>query len=352
LLEPNVKLSVVVKGNAYGHGQKEIVKLLNKQIDYFQVDDLDELIRLRNITKRPVLVLGYVTKKQCYQLVKYQAELGIFDDTLLATLQKTGKRFNKIVKVHLSIDALLGREGTLIAKLPALLTAIKKCSQIKVVGVYAHFANIEDTSNLKHAHKQLAIYQQAVKLLERYGYKNVLQHISATSGILTCEQQHAHALVRLGVGAYGLWPSFALKKQYERKQYTLKPVLRWISHVAQVKLLPPGHSIGYGLTYITKKPTTIALIPQGYSDGYDRGLSNCGEVLIHGQACPVLGRISMNMLTVDISHLRNVKAEDEVVLLGKQGKAEITAEAIAKKLHTINYEVVTKISALLPRVII
>ncbi|MFA5995222.1 MAG: alanine racemase [Patescibacteria group bacterium] len=351
LLKPKVKLSVVVKGNAYGHGQNEIVKLLAGQAAYFQVDDLDELIRLRKATKQPVLMLGYVTKQQCLEVVKHNAELAIFDATLLAALQEAGQRLNKMVRVHISIDALLGREGTLIEKLPALLTTIKKHSQLKVVGVYSHFANIEDTTNLSHARKQLHFYQRAVQLLEQHGYKNVLQHVSATSGILTCEQQHAHALVRLGVGVYGLWPSLALQKQYEHKQYTLKPVLRWVTHVAQVKLLPKGYPIGYGLTYITKKSTKIALIPQGYSDGYDRGLSNCGEVLIRGQVCKVLGRISMNMFTVDVTNVRNIKVEDEVVLLGKQGKAEITAEAMAKKLHTINYEIISRISPLLPRIV-
>ena len=133
---------------------------------------------------------------------------------------------------------------------------------------------------------------------------------------------------------------------------TLKPVLTWKTKVAQIKTLPKGATIGYGLTYKTRRPTKIALIPQGYSDGYDRGLSNKGEVLIHGTRCKVIGRVMMNMFSVDVSHLPNINLEDEVVLLGKQGMEEITAEEIAKTLGTINYEITTRISALLPRIII
>ena len=127
--------------------------------------------------------------------------------------------------------------------------------------------------------------------------------------------------------------------------------MKWVTHVAQVKTLPKGHSIGYGLSYITKKPTTIAVIPQGYGDGLVRTLSNNGSVLIGGKHAPILGRVAMNMFVVDISHIAGVEAEDEVVILGKQGKAEITAENLAIKMGTINYEVTTHVSPLLPRIL-
>ena len=158
------------------------------------------------------------------------------------------------------------------------------------------------------------------------------------------------SLCRLGISLYGMWPSEDLRKKFETKKFKLKPVLRWVTHVAQVKVLPKNHSIGYGLTYITSRPTKIAVIPQGYSDGYDRGLSNKGEVLIQGKRCKVLGRVAMNMFVVDITNIKNIKNEDEVILLGRQGKEEITAEEIADHLETINYEITTRISSLLNRI--
>ena len=157
-----------------------------------------------------------------------------------------------------------------------------------------------------------------------------------------------NSLIRIGIGAYGMWPSEHLKVLYKNK-ITLMPALAWKTKIVQIKTLPKGSTIGYGLTYKTKKETKIAVVPQGYADGYDRGLSNKGEVLIKGTRCKILGMVSMNMFVVDVSHLKNVKQEDEVVILGRQGKEEIPAEELAKKLGTINYEVTTRISSLLPR---
>ena len=180
-----------------------------------------------------------------------------------------------------------------------------------------------------------------------------MSHISATSGVLAYDQDKGLSdIVRPGIGLYGMWPSEDLRKKLESGKLDFKPVMRWVSHVAQVKTLPPNYSIGYGLTYVTEVAMKVAVIPQGYSDGYDRGLSNKGEVLIGGTRCPVLGRVAMNIFVVDVSHLSGVKAEDEAVLLGGQGDEFITAEELAGKLETINYEITTRISPLLPRVVI
>jgi len=148
-----------------------------------------------------------------------------------------------------------------------------------------------------------------------------------------------------------MWPSEDLKHKYKNK-LALKPALAWKTKIAQIKTLPKGSTIGYGLTYKTKRATRIALIPQGYSDGVDRGLSNKGSVLIKGQRCKILGRVMMNMFVVDISHLPQAQPEDEVILLGKQNKNRISAEEIAQLLDTINYEITTRISPLLPRVVV
>ena len=184
------------------------------------------------------------------------------------------------------------------------------------------------------------------------GFKDLQTHISSTAGLLAYEKKKGiHPIVRLGIGTYGMWPSEALKKRYKNKM-TLKPVLAWKTKIAQVKTLPKGSTVGYGLTYKTKKATKVALIPQGYSDGVDRKLSNSGHVLIGGTRCKILGRVMMNMFSVDVNHLHKVKIKDAVIILGKQGKQEITAEEIAGKLDTINYEITTRINALLPKIVI
>ncbi len=148
-----------------------------------------------------------------------------------------------------------------------------------------------------------------------------------------------------------MWPSENLRETYEKKIGELKPVIKWVTHIAQIKEIPKGFPIGYGLTYISSKEMRIAVIPQGYSDGYDRKLSNIGEVIIKENRCKVLGRVAMNMFVVDITNIKNVELEEEVTLLGKTQKLEITAEETAEKISTINYEVTTRISSKLPRVV-
>jgi alanine racemase len=149
-----------------------------------------------------------------------------------------------------------------------------------------------------------------------------------------------------------MWPSNDLKERMESEKFFLKPVMRWVTHIAQVKTVPENYTIGYGLTHVTERITKIAVIPQGYSDGYDRGFSNNGEVLVGGRRCAILGRVAMNMFVVDVSHLGGVKVEDKVVLLGKQGEEEITAEELADRIGTINYEITTRVCPLLERVVV
>ena len=221
-----------------------------------------------------------------------------------------------------------------------------------VDGVYAHFANIEDTTDFSHAEKQIKEYTTVVEKFKKAGYKTIKTHISATSGVLAYEKWHGfNTIVRVGVGLYGMWPSVELARLWQKK-VTLLPVMRHISHIAQVKNIPVGESIGYGLSYKVKKEMTTAIIPQGYSNGVNRLLSNTGSVLIHGVRAPIVGRVAMNMFVVDVTHIKGVGPEDEVVILGSQKREAVTAEEIAEATQTINYEVTTRINPLLPRVIV
>ena len=353
LVKPGVKIIAVIKANAYGHGQNVVAKILEKEADCFQVDDAEELKLLRQVSQKPTFVFGYVSKEEMAEVIKLKGIMGVYDANQVLAINSAAKKINKKAVVHIKIDAALGRQGVLIKDLQKFINILKKCQNIIAKGVYAHFANIEDTTNFSHAQKQLDLFNQALKMLAKNGYKNLERHISASSGAMVYEKNGGKSsLIRPGIMLYGMWPSEDLGKRFKKHGLKLKPVLRWVTHVVQVKTLPKNHPIGYGLTYITKKPTKVAIIPQGYSDGYDRGLSNKGEVLIQGQRCQVLGRVAMNMFVVDVTHLRNIKNEDGVVLLGRQGKEEITTEELAKHLGTINYEITTRILTLLPRVIV
>ena len=364
IAKKGTEIAVVIKSNAYGHGQNEVAKILEPYADYFQVNSISELELLRKVTKKKTFVLGYVEKNEIEKVIKLGCILSIFSLEQLEHIEKATRKLKIKQEIHIPIDAYLGREGFLENELEKFFTEIKKCKNIKLTGVYAHFANIEDTKNLTHAGKQIKKYKEAIDLAEKFGFKKLQTHISATSGLLMYEKDSGeNSVVRIGVGIYGMWPAEHIKNLYLGK-LDLKPVMTWKTKIAQIKTLPAGHSVGYGLTYITGEETKIAVIPIGYADGYDRGLSNIGEVLIGGTRCKVLGRVAMNMFVVDVNHLKSVKIEDEVVILGKQGKeparnashndvgGEITAEEIAQKIDTINYEITTRISPFLPRIIV
>lgn len=352
LAKAGTKFSVVIKGNAYGHGQNEVAKIFEPYVDYFQVNSVEELELLRKISKKKTFVFGYVEKVDLLSVVKLSCILSIFSIEQLREINIIAKKTGIKQEIHLPIDAFLGREGFLYKELPKILDEIKKSENLKLSGTYAHFANIEDTSDFSHAKKQITEYKKCLELIEKFGFKNLQTHISATSGLLVYEKEKGlHPLIRLGIGVYGMWPSKHLELLYKNKM-KLKPVLTWKTKIAQIKILPKWFSVGYGLTYKTKNKTKIAVIPQGYADGLDRGFSNNGEILVNGTKCKILGRVMMNMCVVDVTHLKDIKVEDDVVILGKQNKEEINVEDMAKRINTINYEITTRISPLLARVIV
>jgi alanine racemase len=359
IVKRGTKIAGVVKANAYGHGDVEVVKVLNPYVDYFQINSVEELEKIRPVTKKPILLLGYVDKSDISRAIKLECILTCFDLHHALLINQSASKLKVKQKVHISIDAHLGREGLLASQVSKFLIEIKKMKNISIDGVYAHFANIEDTRptasgnaiDLSYANKQIAVYEDVVNLFKNAGYKNIKTHISATSGVLAYEKwKGLHNIVRVGVGLYGMWPSLALQKLWQKK-ITLMPVMRFVTHIAQVKTIPAGESIGYGLSYMTRRDTTIAVIPQGYSNGISRLSSSNGEVIIKGKRAPILGRVAMNMFVVDASHIKGAKPEDEVVILGTQKGETISAEDIAKQTQTINYEVTTRMSALLPRIV-
>ncbi len=352
LIPKKTKLVAVVKANAYGHGLKEIVTIAEAYVDYFQVDDIEELRDVRRYSQKPVLVFGYVQSSDLEEAVALDGTLGVYSKETLAKLNAIGEKYSKKITIHLKIDALLGRQGILVDEVKEYGILIQTLPYIHLEAIYSHFSNIEDSHNLEHAHAQHAQLLEAKQILQTLGFQKITSHISATSGLLAdVKGNWGSSLLRLGIGMYGEWPS-----KYQQDKFLdhlhIRPVLRWISHLAQVKIIPKGYPVGYGCTFVSKHPMTIGVVPQGYSDGYDRGFSNNGCVLVQGNRCPILGRVAMNMFVVDLTAVPDAKAEDEVVLLGMQGNLAITAESQGCCINTISYEILARISPLLHRTIV
>ena len=348
-------LMAVVKSNAYGHGLVEVAKIINGVnpafggTSWFGVDSIDEAIKLKKAgINSPILILGYTLKSELKNVVKYNFRQIVYNKETITELGK----FKKKVKVHLKVETGTSRQGLEKEQILDFVKLIKKYPQIEIEGIYTHFANIEDTTNYDFAEKQLNKFKETINLLEKNNIKIPIKHTACTAATILFPETYFN-LVRVGIGIYGLWPSketFVSAKN-EHKKLILNPVLGWKTKIAQIKNIKAGTAISYGLTEKVFKNSKIAIIPVGYYDGYDRRLSGIGNVLIHGKRCKILGRICMNMTMIDVSHISNLKIEDEVVLIGVQNKEQITVDEIAQRIGTINYEIVTRINPLISRII-
>jgi len=343
-------LMAVVKSNAYGHGTATVVKALAKQADWFAVDSVKEADEVRAAgAKQPVLVLGYTLRDLMPHAVSRGYSLTIYHGESVAALAKiaTPKR---PAKVHLKIETGTSRQGARPEDLESLVRNIRRAKNIVIEGVSTHFANIEDTTDHSYAARQLSRFILTLRKLEGLGVRPEVVHTACSAAAILFPDTHFNA-VRSGIAIYGLWPSGETKVSARAldRDLELRPALTWKTVVAQVKPLPKGTPVSYGLTEKVERDSRVAVLPVGYWDGLDRKLSSVGYALVRGRRAKILGRVCMNMCVIDVTDIPNVQVEDEVVLLGRQGRETITAEEIAKKIGTINYEVVTRINPTLPR---
>jgi len=345
-----VKIAAVIKSNAYGHGLENVANILKSKTDYFAVDSIKEALVVRKTSKKPVIILGYTPEGEYPKLLNNNFEQTTFDLSNLSQLNVVARRLHKVARVHLEIETGTSRNGVLLKDLKTYLEFIKESQHLELTGLFTHFANIEDTTNHAYAEKQLKTYKEAVKIVRSFGFDKFIKHTACTAASILFDKTYFD-MIRLGIGLYGMWPSKEIKisAQNEKIAIKLQPALTWKTRIAHINQLPAKTYVSYGCTERLMRDSKVAVIPVGYYDGFDRGLSNIGEVLVGGLRCPVLGRICMNMTMIDVTNVKNIKLNDEVVLLGRQKQEEITAEILAQKLNTINYEITTRINPLIKR---
>ncbi len=352
LIGTGTKLMAVVKSNAYGHGILLISKLAQKYgADYLGVNSIEEAILIReNKINLPILILGYVPLKDIKYVAEYDFEVVMYNKENIEKLQRESEKINKKSKIHLKIETGTNRQGIFPEKLEEMLNFLSTKKNIELKGIYTHFANIEDTTDHSYAMKQLENFKKAINITNN---RHLIFHTACSAATILFPETH-FSMVRTGISLYGLWPSretFISAKE-KKLNIKLKPILKWKSIIAQIKEIPEGSFIGYGCTYKANRKLKIGIVPVGYFEGYPRALSNKSYVIVNGKRAQILGRICMNMMIVDLTEIENVKIEDEVVLIGKMGKEEITADYLANLSNTINYEIVTRISPHIPRILI
>ena len=336
LIGKKKELMAVVKGNAYGHDILEIASVvLNNGATRLAVARLEEGIFLRKsgITV-PILVFGLTLKQQVEPLVSYNIIPTVSEYEMIEKLSDSAFKEDKIVKVHLKVDTGMGRIGIPPNHVLNFIKKVKVLKNVEIEGIFTHFS-VADEKDKSYTEAQFKKFVEVLNILEKEGIRIPVKHVGNSATLLDLPHMWLD-MVRPGISLYGLYPSEDVQKTIK-----LTPAYSFKTRIVFLKELLQGEDVGYGRTYTTKKKrTVVASLPVGYADGYNRLLSNKGEVLVKGKRFPIIGRICMDQCIIDVTDLSQVKIGDEVVLWGKQGHEEITIEEIAGKIGTINYEIV------------
>ncbi|WP_366183567.1 alanine racemase [Flavobacterium ovatum] len=354
-----VILSSVVKGNAYGHGLAEFVTMANDcGITHFSVFDVEEakIVHTTLQDKVTIMVMGLVSDEDMEWVVTKGVEFFVFEKNRLNKAIKTAKILRKKAKIHVEIETGMNRTGFDKKELTSVIAILKKESeQLTFKGLCTHYAGAESIANYYRIDRQIKKFEEAYQYVCANNIKPEIKH-SACSAASMMFPQTRMDLVRIGIMQYGLWPSPEVFVNYlntkKSKIDPLNRVITWKSKIMNIKTVNAGEFIGYGNSFLAEKKMTIAVIPIGYSHGYSRSLSNQGRVLINGHRCVVVGSVNMNMMTVDITDIGNVKKEDEVILIGKQDEVSVSIASFSDLSNQLNYELLTRISKTIPRKII
>jgi alanine racemase len=350
IVTPGTAVMCVVKANAYGHGLEVVAPVAATHADWLGVNNLEEALIVRDLgLDKPVAILGHTEVDQLDHVVSGGFRQVVYRQDVAAALSRCAKDRGVTARVHLKVETGTHRQGVDLTDLHAFVSDLLALPNLEIEGVYTHFANIEDTLDPTFAQSQIEEFRRALAVVKGAGARPSWIHASATSGALLYPETGFN-MIRVGIGTYGIWPSreTQLAARERGRRITLTPALNWKTRIAQIKVIKTGEFVGYGLTYQASHEMKIAILPIGYYDGYDRKLSSSGRVLVGGQAVPVIGRVMMNMIAIDVTDA-NVSQDDEVVLIGRQGKAEIRVEELAEKIGTIAYEVVSRINPGIPR---
>ena len=355
------RLMAVVKANGYGHGAVEVARVaLERGAEYLGVARINEAVQLRKAgLEAPILIFGYTPPDQAGTLIKYDLTQTVYSYKAARVLSEYALQKGTKICVHIKADSGMGRLGVLLNSnnnadidnhpqqdTVEAVESISRLSGLTVEGIFTHFTTADDADK-SYAKMQIDVFTEFINNLDRNGLELPIKHAANSGALIDLPESHLD-MVRPGIATYGLYPSNDVNKS----RVDLKPVMTLKSRIIQLKKVPAGFNISYGITYQTKKPTTIATVPVGYADGFNRLLSNRGHMLVHGRKVPIVGRVCMDLTMIDVGSVSDAAVEDEVVIFGPQTNDSITADEIALKLNTINYEIVSTITARVPRVYI
>ena len=339
-----VPVMAVVKADAYGHGAVQVARLLQDKCAFFCVSSILEAMELRQAgLSTPILILGHTPADAFPTAIREGIRPTIYRLEDALALSKAAQFLELPARFHFAVDTGMSRIGFQVTEEDADICArIASLPGLFAEGLFSHFATA-DCAVLTRAKKQAERFAEFDGMLRRRGVKVPIRHLNNSAGLMNFATPYE--MVRSGIITYGMYPS----DEVDPSLLSLRPALQWLSRVTHVKTLPAGREISYGGTYVTKADTVVATIPVGYADGYRRNLSGKFYVLIHGQKAPILGRICMDQMMVDVTHIPGVQVGDRVTLVGADGDETITMEQISAQADSFNYEFVCGISRRVPR---
>lgn len=352
-VQPEATVCAVVKSDAYGHGAVECARIMQQEgAQWFAVTSAEEGVALRegHITAR-ILVLGGLLRGEEEDVIEHRLTPTIWDWNHLELLENAAEKLKiqNPVAVHLKVNTGMNRLGVDLKELPALLEAIQSAPHIQLEGIFSHFAASEIVDS-PQGDLQLQRFRQALEKLEEVKLSPPLQHMANSSAIVA-RQASWFNLVRPGMSLYGYYLPFSsiISGEAEALELPVKPVLSWKTRILQLREVDPGQAIGYSSGYVTEFPTRVAVLGVGYGDGLNRQLSSRGRVIVHNDYAAIIGNISMNLTTIDVTGMPGVEVGDEVTLLGETANRKITAWEHANLASTIPYDILCNISPRVPR---
>lgn len=340
-----VPVMAIIKADAYGHGAVEIARHIDDDCAFFGVSSILEALELRQAgIEKPILILGYTPVAAFPEAIRQGIRPAIFRYEDALALSQAATALGMTAKFHIAVDTGMSRIGFQVTPEEADICArIAALPNVEAEGLFSHLATA-DCADLTRARHQAALFDQFDEMLRSRGVTIRLRHLDNSAGVMNFHCKYE--LVRSGIVTYGMYPS----TEVDPSVLDLRPALRWESRITHLKTLEPGREIGYGGTYTTTRPTRVATVPVGYADGYRRNLSGRFYVLIRGKKAPILGRICMDQMMVDVTEIPDAALNDTVVLVGKSGDLNISVEEIAAQGDSFNYEFVCGISRRVPRV--
>jgi alanine racemase len=345
MVGPKVRVLAVLKADGYGHGAVRVARtVLNNGAKYLGVASIGEGAALRQAgITAPILVLGYTPAWQARELALNGFTATVFSLDVARALSRAGAERDDQIRIHVKVDTGMGRLGLLPDDVVPFVLDLQKLPNLVLEGIFTHFSMADQDPG--YTRWQIDRFHEVLAALSEAGVEIPLIHAANSAAILSLPESH-FTMVRLGIAMFGLHPSPGLHCPPD-----FRAALSFKTQVAQVKALPPGSYVSYGNTYQTTGEQRIAVLPVGYADGFRRAPRHWGEVLVRGRRAPIVGRVCMDQTMIDVTAIPDVRQGDEVVLIGEQGGERITAEDVAERLGTVNYEVVSEILARVPRIV-